>query len=91
MINKYLDASTGYITKKDSEKLNDSSFVHAIPYAYSWWIYVENTDSNFWGEDCDMSDSFIKLVWYALNNDCTWIKLDCDGDDTIDELEFNEW
>ena len=100
-LEKFLDASTGYITYEDSEMLMayaDSVPARVIRHNYGWFIsicslsrcpehraFVLKTMREY-----GYSQSFIDLLKHAAQNDCWWINLDRDGED-VDELEQNEW
>ena len=94
-IEKFLDASTGYITYEDSLKLLDDPeafTTRVIPHEYGWWIStasIEPYNLEQMKQD-GYSEAFIRLMKMAAKNDCWWINLDADGED-VEGLEQNEW
>lgn len=96
-VEKFLDASTGYITYADSRKLLEApedfpSLV--ISHEYGWWIHVggkRDLPEMFQRMRADgFSEAFIMLIKKASNWGCWWINLDCDGFE-VEGLEVIEW
>lgn len=98
-VQRFLDASTGYITYEDSLALSrgPASFpTRVIPHEYGWWINVPcleflEEEGKFQELKKDgFSDAFICLIKLASKSGCWWINLDCDGGE-VDGLEQNKW
>lgn len=97
-IEKFVDASTEYITYEDSLKLLEDPEAfpsRVITHEFGWWINVPEV--KLLDEDwiqrmkCEgYSDRFINLIKMASENDCWWINLDCDGTN-VDGLEPIAW
>lgn len=96
-VEKFLDASTGYITYEDSLKLleDPESFpTRVIPHEYGWWINV-SLENEFEEKvllmlDYGYSEPFANLMRLAHKHSCCWINLDCDGE-YVDGLGINDW
>ena len=91
---KFLDASTGYITDEDRLKLLDDPTAfptRVIPHEFGWWInvpsieYLEEDDKLHQIKQCGYSDLFVNLIKFAAKHDCWCINLDCDGEVLDDE------
>lgn len=97
MFNKYLDISTGHITKADSEWLGTyADQKHSIegvgfPYRYDcgFFIAVCEPDENE-PINCNFSNLFGNVVNYARINGCALIRLDADGP-LVETLEVCDW
>jgi hypothetical protein len=94
-VEKFLGASTGYITYEDSLKLLDAPEAfpsRVLPHEYGWWISTASIDSYRLEQmkQDGYSEAFICLVKMAAGNDCWWINLDADGED-VEGLEQIEW
>lgn len=98
-VEKYLDVSTGHITYKDSQILiaQHRNFpTRVIPHQYGWWINIP--EMKIWEENQvaakmqtqEYSKDFTNLLLFALENECWWLNLDCDGS-YIEELNCFEW
>ena len=97
-VEKFLDASTGYITCADSLKLleaPDDFPGRVIPHKFGWWISVllENTFEEeviVAMRETGYSENFAGLMRLAHENNCWWINLDSDGG-YVDGLESLNW
>lgn len=87
-VRKYLDISTGHITKEDSERLAADALArrpfHPIVEEswYGWWVYAPTELKKEWAPEVSArgySKEFIGVLAYARKHRCTWIKLDCDA------------
>lgn len=92
-IQKYLDASTCYITEEDDKKIKHPEFPYSvIEYDFGYFIFCGAHHEEMEEElaDFGMSYAFIKLMLYANREDCWYLRLDCDGDNTLPFRKF-EW
>ena len=88
---KYMDASTRYITKEDNAILEADVDCPVSLYEYEYGYFVHTggfTDKEV--KEAGFSDEFLALLTYAADNDCWFLRLDADGDDTLDFPTF-EW
>jgi len=94
-IQKVLVASTGHISREDSELLKTDSdslssecmLINEFEHGFTIFISDEkNEDSPDW----KYSDALKKLIKLARELDCRYLKLDCDGL-LYDDLEQFEW
>jgi len=103
-VEKFLDASTAYITYEDSLKLLDDPIgfpTRVTSHDFGWWINVlpieclEEDGKLQQMKHDGYSDAFINLIKFAARNSCWWINLDCDGDDVeceeVDGLKYTLW
>src|SRR4029453_13686608 len=98
MIGKYLDVSTGHVTKDDMELLeiaaHDSAAELPVIAEYLEGVICYVPDDYDYSikrmRKAGISESFIKLLAYARKHGCYLIRLDCDGDE-IAELDKHDW
>ena len=85
-ISKMLTLSTAHISAETGRMLEagDSPFVIAYGYEYGWFVPV--TESACTCAEESLTDCF-KL---AHDNDCTWIRFDCDGPEEVG-LKTYDW
>lgn len=92
-IEKYMDASTCYITQEDDYKIKAWNFPRfVIPYDEGYFIHVPKEyyeDSFTVLEQFGMSPEFINLLKYAVKEGCWFLRLDCDGDNSYDFPKFD--
>jgi len=102
MISRYLDLSTAHVTQKDMDLISfdyDNNPVYSYDYEYGSFVFLPDTKSKIEQIElfCDLieygySKSFVKVVKYAKDLDCTMIRLDCDGDTYVSKLlDTNNW
>jgi len=89
MIEKYMDLSTGYVTRETAEWLDEqpSGIIMYPKGEYGWFIYTGYIDEL----PEVIPDDLVRVIKYARKKKCGWIVLDRDGDDDIMELPFYEW
>lgn len=95
---KYLDASTGHITERDSSVLQDNHDlgIRVLPDEYGFFISLaafkdEETKKEVTRRASEvLSYAFFQLVEYAVENGCDYINLDRDAD-LIDGLPSFDW
>jgi hypothetical protein len=84
---RYLDCSTGHVTKADMDILDLGSPESVISYANEYGAFV-HVPYDFLAESGDpfaemlnegFSESFVKVLKYAKACNCFWVKLDADG------------
>lgn len=99
MIGKYLDCTTGHITKKDDLLLQAEYRAADGPvsvgrYLYGMIIFLpfkeEIEDELKKIKEWGYSDDFISLIKYASSKETTLLILDRDGQ-VIDGLNVNDW
>jgi len=105
MLNTYLDLSTAYITANDNDLLlatpiahpDKDTSEHAVSllsnYGYGFIINVLNDKvvlKEMRREGYD-ENGLIKVIKYAIKNNATLLRLDCDGDDSVEELNRYDW
>ena len=103
---KFLDASTGYMTKNDSlllaniEKLQAikayRSRPRVIPHEYGWWVNVQQEGDVYVDHiaalvDAGFSASFLKVMHHARKHGCWWINFDQDGSKDLVGLRLFNW
>jgi hypothetical protein len=86
---KVLDCSTGHVLKSDMDRLEQADCpipVHNYPEGA--WVYVHNS-----GEEEDdlpgFSEAFVNVYRTARECGCTWLRLDCDGEEYEELAEFD--
>ncbi len=95
---KYLDASTGHITKEDNKTLFDHTIdrdlipgCYVYPYDCGYFISVyEDAPTEEEKKESDLSDNFFKLLDYAREHECYLIRIDESGD-ILEGLEHFNW
>lgn len=105
MLNTYLDLSTAYITPKDNDLLLATPIAHSDKdtsdyavsllsnYGYGFIMNVPDEKDaleHMRREGYD-EDGLIKVMEYAMKNNAILIRLDCDGDGSIKELNSFKW
>ena len=91
-IEKYMDASTCYITEKDSKLLLTFDFPFVVyEYESGYFVHTFHHSETLekLGRAYGLSEDFIALLLFAHDKDCTFIKLDCDGDDSYNFTKHN--
>jgi hypothetical protein len=95
VINKFLDISSAYITRTDSQFLHYMRETRpakkrvgprVIAHKYGWFVHIDQTPSIYADHIADlkmlsMSDEFLILMEYAHSRGCWWINIDQDGED----------
>ena len=81
---KVMDCSTAHVTNRDINDLlkRDDCPVCSYPYDCGTFVYVCQTDIEgaiLLMKDLGFSQEFINLMRLARENDCKYIRLDCDG------------
>jgi hypothetical protein len=101
-IGKMLDVSTSHITENDAKLLDESDSkkqssisrnpLSAFSKGVGWLVNIPATDEEVFKEilNYGYSNEFVELVKVALNHDCDWINLDCDGAE-IEDLPKFDW
>ncbi len=104
-IEKSLVASTGHVKQSDMELLEvENSYpytVHITEYGTTVYIATEMNipveqsvefihDGSYDELLVAFSRDFRRLLRLAQANDCTWLRLDCDGSE-IEGLPIHEW
>jgi len=94
-----LTISTAHITDKTAENLKKrpphfdsfwSAADHIAVYdkdSYGWWILVSELE---YAELNQLPDDLAACCRLAMQNDCAWLCLDCDGD-IVDCLPTYDW
>ena len=93
-IQKAWIASTGHITKKDSELLdNENELPYANQFYGGWRVLADNADENFIKElrDLGFSEHFCLLLAITKEMGCCWLELDRDGPLYDKALPVFEW
>lgn len=87
MVEKYLDISTGHISKDTADWLDtDPRGIIMHPKGeYGWFVYAMQEEL-----DDDVPLDLVKVLVYAKSIGCVWVILDADGE-LIDELETFDW
>lgn len=57
---------------------------------YGWWIYVPWDLIETYNDGKDIPEDLWACMLLALENNCTWLCLDEDGQE-VDELEMFDW
>jgi len=104
-IEKSLVASTGHVKKSDMDLLEqENSYPYTVHNTeYGAMVYItkdmtipveQSVEFITDGQDIEklvaFSRNFRRLLKLAKDNDCTWLRLDCDGSE-IEGLELLEW
>jgi hypothetical protein len=91
---KYLDISTGHMSKKDNELLSNNvsfAFIYNIdPYGYSIYVPEDITETLHDMKYVGMSESFRKIIKEAHKKGFHWVKFDRDGT-TYPQFKSFEW
>lgn len=87
MIYKYLDLSTGHVSRKTAKWLdnNPDGIIMYLKGEYGWIIHVSSEEY-----DKNIPNDLIKVIEYAKSKECGWIMFDADGE-VIEELELFNW
>lgn len=92
-IDRILHVSTGHMTEDDLERAGASNGPNVVGYKYEYGVFVfvptENDFANILLRD-KWSEGFIKTLQLARNQDCQWVKFDCDGP-VYEELHVYDW
>lgn len=90
-VRKYLDVCTSHISETTADELGKvtltSNLYHGLvvyPFEYGWFVHVEGVNASA------MPGDLLSIVFKAQQNECTFIKLDRDGDDH-DDLQTYDW
>ena len=90
-VHKFMDTSTCYITLEDNDKLYEEDFPFTvISYDQGFFIYCGASPFEI-KEECSafgMSPEFIALLQYAHDQDCWFIRIDADGDSSLNFPKF---
>lgn len=100
-ITKMLTLSTSHITKETATLLSEACMyrkeISLVFYQkrwyndYSgWFIYIPEELETYPEDYQDIPDDLMQILLFAKHNDCTWICLDCDGEE-VDCLEVFYW
>lgn len=96
-IYKYLDASTGHITKEDNALLQQTSTSEEIPgcYAYpydcGYFISVyPDSPTEEEKKESGLSENFFKIVEHARKNNCFILRLDAEGNE-LEGFDLIDW
>jgi len=97
-IEKSMVFSTAHITKDDNEKLEVEATTNSTPilvvyrYEYGFLIFVhpDKEDGEFELIKEHYSQELFDLVKLAHDNKCTYLKLDCDGQE-FKHLKTFDW
>jgi len=85
-INRELVLSTAHLPDSDRLLLGlDDPGTLVMPYTHGWRIYAETS-----GLTRPYSGTLVRLLQLAVDLDCKWLVLDCDGP-VMEELETFEW
>lgn len=91
-ITKFMDASTGHMTKSDCEKLEQWARERTAPVyelqEYGFLVYVGEIEDNW--PSTEMSPAFLKVLGAAREANCDYVRFDRDGK-VYPELEAFEW
>lgn len=92
----YLDASTGYLTEREAQELEDGTLDWVFDaMREGWWVWVPSDPTDLVnGVDRKLEDfpGLRALIVYARSQGCNWILFDSDGDtDLPDEFPTHEW
>lgn len=91
-INKEIVFSSCHITEQDDYRLSNLLFMSLSIYEYEYghriYVGVENLVDG--DEKILLSDSFWNLYQIAIDNDCKWLLIDCDGQ-VFDHLQKFDW
>jgi ssDNA-binding Zn-finger/Zn-ribbon topoisomerase 1 len=97
LIQKYMDVSTGHITKRDNMllieacKADTGNPLVAYKYQYGYWIACgSNPDYYKSFKEYGYSENFVAIVARAQEFKCTYVQIDCDGIQ-YDDLETFDW
>lgn len=95
MFETMITLSTAHITVRTSLLLNDEratdrlGLIVYLKGEYGWFIHIPE-DEDFSDENCKVPRDLRACLLYAVNSDCEWLCLDCDGD-VVDELPTYNW
>ncbi len=93
-IQKHLVLSTGHVTEDDMKKLADESKCPLSVYSYEYGANIhvgdEAEEKVQQAKNYGMSEAFQKLVQITIEQGCSYLKLDCDGQQ-YDHLEVYDW
>lgn len=92
MIAKYLDISTGHVSKETAEWIEEQTTTRSfeggvIAYMkgeYGWIVYVHEEV----GDDVPLD--LVEVLVYARKKKCIWIMFDADGEQ-IKQLPMFDW
>lgn len=60
------------------------------PYEYGAFVFIGEHGDAPSSDLPDWMEPICRWAWHYHGYDCSWVRLDCDGD-TIDELPKHEW
>lgn len=86
-VRKYLDCSTAHITEQDDDLLRSSPsglIIHQLEYGYLVYVAPEGAaevvdEQRDHARAIGLSESFIKVIDYARNQGCGWVKFDANA------------
>ena len=102
---RYLDCSTGHVTKSDMELLDvhgmdnatDTMPMMSAVYPEGAWVGTMHTleEDELKAEEnnlrkLEFSEAFLKVLAFARGKDCKYVCLDCDAK-IYDELKVFDW
>ena len=104
-IEKSLVVSTGHVTKKDMDLLEvENSYPYTVHnHEYGAMVYIVKdmvipveqsvefiTEGSYDEQIVAFSRDFRRILRLAQQNDCTWLRLDCDGSE-LEGYHINDW
>jgi len=93
-IQNYLDCSTKHISVCDAQLLKDPPDALLVyENEYGWFVHVpaDLDEGEFVEEltDKGVGPGLLRVLQFARENNCNWVKLDCDGTEIPALLEFD--
>lgn len=89
-IDRVLVCTTGHLTASDASDLENEAtglVVHETG-EYGWMIWADGQEEESYLEKT--SSNLRKLIEFAREHECEWIRFDCDAD-PIDGLPTYDW
>jgi hypothetical protein len=92
---KLLSVSTAHITKEDNQTLlsDDQDACGDLmfdSFEYGYYVYLPSDNQSLVEMDFPFSHAFVLLLHWAMQQDATCIKLDCDGE-KYSQLPSFDW
>ena len=83
MICKYLDASTGHLTRGEMQLVEAApdALPRCIPHRYGAWVYVPSDAESLDPALAQIAPNLHAVIEHARANGCSWINFDADGDE----------
>ena len=90
----YLDCSTKHISMDDAKLLkNPPNELLTYENEYGWFVHVppDMHEGEFVEQlvENGVGPGLLRVLQFAHQNSCNWVKLDCDGTEIPALLEFN--